>query len=335
MIKNTKLFIVGAGSIGKRHIRNSIKLGVNPENIISLDTRDDRLDEVKSLGVQKVFKDFEKALKEEFDAAIICSPTSLHLEQSLKLASLNKHLLIEKPLDSKLDGSEELLKIATQKKLTIMIAYIFRFHPAIKFIKQKLNEKLIGEIYYFRGEFSEYLPDWHPYEDYRSFYMASKKQGGGSILDQCHIMDLSHYLIGDFSSVSAINTKVSSLEINADDISELIVKHKNGIISSIHTDIFGRSHKKCLEIKGALGNISWDFYKDQVTLYQSEGKKLETFENFEKDFNNCYLDELKHFITSYSENKKSDIPLEDGIHTMKLILAAEKSQSSNREEIIL
>ena len=66
------------------------------------------------MGVQK-FKDFEKALKEEFDAAIICSPTSLHLEQSLKLASLNKHLLIEKPLDSKLDGSEELLKIATQK----------------------------------------------------------------------------------------------------------------------------------------------------------------------------------------------------------------------------
>ena len=213
-----------------------------------------------------------------------------------------------------------------------MIAYIFRFHPAIKFIKQKLNEKLIGEIYYFRGEFSEYLPDWHPYEDYRSFYMASKKQGGGSILDQCHIMDLSHYLIGDFSSVSAINTKVSSLEINADDISELIVKHKNGIISSIHTDIFGRSHKKCLEIKGALGNISWDFYKDQVTLYQSEGKKLETFENFEKDFNNCYLDELKHFITSYSENKKSDIPTR-GWHTYhEIILAAERSQNSKRKK---
>ena len=334
MMENITLFIVGAGSIGKRHIRNSIALGIKPENIISLDTRDDRLDEVKSLGVKKVYKDFEEAIKENFDAAIICSPTSLHIEQSLKLASLNKHLLIEKPLDSKLDGSDELLKIAKNKKLTVMIAYIFRFHPAIKFIKQKLNEKLIGNLYYFRGEFSEYLPDWHPYEDYRSFYMASKQQGGGSILDQCHIMDLSHYLIGDFSSVLAINTKVSSLEINADDISELIVKHSNGIISSIHTDIFGRSHKKCLEIKGELGNISWDFYKDKVTIYQSEGKKLETFENFEKDFNSCYLEELKHFITSFKKNEKSNIPLEEGIHTMKLILAAEKSHNSNREEVI-
>jgi len=164
--------------------------------------------------------------------------------------------------------------------------------------------------------------------------MASKKQGGGSILDQCHIMDLSHHLLGDFSSVLAINTKVSNLEINADDISELIVKHKNGIISSIHTDIFGRSHKKCLEIKGEQGNISWDFYKDKVTIYQSEGKKLETFENFEKDFNVCYLEELKHFISSFKNKEKSNIPLEDGIHTMKLILAAEKSQSSNKEEIV-
>ena len=129
MMENITLFIVGAGSIGKRHIRNSIALGIKPENIISLDTRDDRLDEVKSLGVKKVYKDFEEAIKENFDAAIICSPTSLHIEQSLKLASLNKHLLIEKPLDSKLDGSDELLKIAKNKKLTVMIAYIFRFHP--------------------------------------------------------------------------------------------------------------------------------------------------------------------------------------------------------------
>ncbi len=333
-MENTKLFIVGAGSIGKRHIRNAISIGVKPENIISLDTRDDRLNEVKELGIKKVYNNFDKALVEEFDAAIICSPTSLHLEQSLKLAKLNKHLLIEKPLDSKLDGSDALLEISNTKKLTMMIAYIFRFHPAIKFIKNKLNENVIGKIYYFRGEFSEYLPDWHPYEDYRSFYMASKKQGGGSILDQCHIMDLSHYLIGDFSSVMAINTKISNLEINADDISELIVKHKNGILSSIHTDIFGRSHKKSLEIKGELGNIIWDFYKNKVDIYQADGKKLETFENFEKDFNKCYIEELKHFISSYQEQKKSNIPLEDGIHTMKLILAAEKSEISKKEEAI-
>ena len=333
-MKNIKIFIVGAGSIGKRHIRNSISIGINPDNIISLDKRDDRLEEVKQLGVKKVFKDFDLAIKEEFDAAIICSPTSMHIEQSLKLAKLKKHLLIEKPLDSKLNGSEELLKISQLNKLTIMIAYIFRFSPAIKFIKKKLKENAIGKILYFRGEFSEYLPDWHPYEDYRTFYMASKEQGGGSILDQCHIMDLAHHLIGEFSSVMAINTKVSNLEIKADDISELIVKHKNGVISSIHTDIFGRAHKKSIEIKGEHGNILWNFYKNEVTIYNSENKKAEKFKEFDKDFNNCYIEELTTFIKSFTDKTKSLIPLEDGIDTMKLILAAEKSEVSRKEELV-
>ncbi len=333
-MKNIKLFVVGAGSIGKRHVRNAISLGISPDNIISLDKRDDRLEEVRELGVKNLFKDFDIAIKENFDAAIICSPTSMHIEQSLKLAKLNKHLLIEKPLDSKLDGSEELLKISESNKLTIMIAYIFRFSPTIKFIKQKLQEKIIGKILYFRGEFSEYLPDWHPYEDYRTFYMASKDQGGGSILDQCHIMDLCHYLIGEFSSVMAINTKVSSLEIKADDISELLVRHKNGVLSSIHTDIFGRSHKKSIEIKGEEGNIRWNFYNNEVEIYQSNNKKIEKFSDFNKDFNNCYIEELKAFITSFTDKKKSPIPLKDGIDTMKLILAAEKSEVSRKEELI-
>ena len=62
-----------------------------------------------------------------------------------------------------------------------------------------------------RGEFLQYLPDWHPYEDYRSFYMAEKNKEGGSILDQSHIMDLIHYLFGGFKSVYALNGNLSSL----------------------------------------------------------------------------------------------------------------------------
>ena len=288
-MKNVKLLVVGAGSIGKRHIRNAITMGVNPNNIISIDKRVDRIKEVKKLGIKKTYNNFDKALKEDFDAAIICSPTSFHISQSIKIAKMKKHILIEKPLDSNLKDSKKLVQLKKKNKLTIMIAYIFRFSEPIKFIKKELKKKSIGKILYFRGEFSEYLPDWHPYEDYRSFYMANKKQGGGSILDQCHIMDLSHFLIGDFLSVSAINCKISNLEINADDISEMIVKHKNGVISSIHTDIFGRSHKKMLEIKGEKGNIIWDFYKNEVKIFNSKTKKIKLFNKFNKNFNDAYI----------------------------------------------
>jgi predicted dehydrogenase len=333
-MKNIKLLVIGIGSIGKRHIKNAISIGISPNNIVALDKRDDRIEDARSLGITKLYKDFNLALKEDFHAAIICSPSSMHIEQSLKLAKNNKHILIEKPLDSKLEGANELLNITKSNNLTIMIAYIFRFSPAIKFIKEKLNANSIGKIFYFRGEFSEYLPDWHPYEDYRSFYMASKEQGGGSILDQCHIMDLAHYLIGEFDSVKAFNKKISNLEIKADDFSELIVQHKNGVISSIHTDIFGRDHKKYIEIKGELGNIYWDFYENQVTIYNSKDRKSEIYNNFSNDFNNCYIEELETFINTFIQKKKSIIPLEHGIDTLRLILASEKSEKSKKEEIV-
>ena len=103
-MKNIKLLVVGTGSIGKRHIKNAISLGIKPKNIFAVDTQKKRLKEVKILGLSKVFEDFEQALKEDFDAAIICSPTSLHISQSIKIAKMKKHILIEKPLDSKISN---------------------------------------------------------------------------------------------------------------------------------------------------------------------------------------------------------------------------------------
>lgn len=317
--------ILGCGSIGKRHIKNLLSIGIDPQNINAVDTREDRLKEVNDLGIQKLFTEIPNNSLDSIDAGIVCSPTSMHIDQSILLASHNINLLIEKPVCSNLNGIDELMNIIKKNNLVAMIAYIFRFTDAAKIIKQLLDEKKIGKLIYFRGEFSEYLPDWHPYEDYRSFYMSEKKLGGGSILDQCHIMDLAHFFCGNFKSVMAFNSKISSLEVNADDIAEMIIQLENNILASIHTDIFGREHKKSLEIKGEFGNINWDFYQKSVSIYNSETKESNKFENLDKDFNNCYIKEMRHFINCCGGKEKSISPLEDGIDTMKLIIAAENS----------
>jgi len=205
------------------------------------------------------------------------------------------------------------------------MAYIFRFTPAISKVRDLLLSEKIGKIYYARAEFSEHLPDWHPYEDYRTFYMAEKAAGGGSILDQCHIIDLVHYLLGEFQTVYAFNSKISKLEVNADDIAEMIVNLDNGIVASIHTDIFGRDHKKQLEIKGEHGNISWDFYNNEVTFYEAKTKSRQCFQKFPVDLNLSFLDELQHFLDCCQGKATSLVGLDDSIATMNLISAAEES----------
>ena len=111
------------------------------------------------------------------------------MSQCIKLAKNKINLFIEKPLSANLKGINSLKRQINKHNLTVLIAYVFRFEPSINYIKNILKKKKIGKVLYYRGEFSEYLPDFHPYEDYRKFYMARKSDGGGSILDQSHIMD--------------------------------------------------------------------------------------------------------------------------------------------------
>lgn len=329
-----KVAVTGAGSIGKRHIKNLQKIGIHNDNIFVLEPREDRISELKDFGITNCLTDINEFDNIDINCAVICSPTSLHIDQSIYFAKKKSNLMIEKPLARDLEGIETLLEIVKANNIITFIAYIFRFAPSVKYLKSLIEQNSIGKIYYVRGEFSEYLPDWHPYEKYNSFYMAEKKQGGGSILDQSHIMDLVHHLFGNFKSVSAFNERISNLEINADDVAEMIIELESGPLVSIHTDIFGRQHKKYLEIKGEKGNIFWDFYKNSVQIYNPENKEIIEKKDFGKDFNEVYIEEISYFIDCCKNNKAAKPDINVGIDTMKLILAAENSHKQKKQVII-
>ena len=98
-----KFLVLGCGSIGKRHLRNLLSIGIKPENIFAVDPREDRIEEIKNLGIGNFSKDYNNIIQEDkIDAALICSPTNLHIKQGIDLAKKNIHLFIEKPLDGEI-----------------------------------------------------------------------------------------------------------------------------------------------------------------------------------------------------------------------------------------
>ena len=331
----SKVLVVGGGSIGKRHIRNLLSLKFNGNDIYCVEPRKDRIEALKTLGIENTFENINQALeKNSYNFSILCSPTIFHIDQAISLARKKINIFIEKPLSADLNNIDELLTEVKENNIKVGIAYVFRFSPLINKVKEILNKNLLGKVLYFRGEFSEYLPDFHPYEDYRTFYMAKKELGGGSILDQSHIIDLIFYLFGDFKSVFAFNSKVSNLEINTDDISEMLVETQNGIVGTIHTDIIGRNHKKELEIKGELGNITVNFYKNCVNFYSSQDKASTIYNKFEKDFNQNYILELQNFIMYCQDKEDIRTSLDESIKIMKLIFAAQKSHKTGQREVL-
>jgi predicted dehydrogenase len=325
-----KFLVIGLGSIGKRHIRNLIKLKIKPRSIYGFDPREDRRKEAEKLGINSFYKNLNKIKFREFDGAFICSPTSFHIDQAIILAKQKINLFIEKPLDSSLKNIAKLKLLEKKMKIKILITYPFRFSDHANTFKKLVIKKVVGKPIYFKGEFSEYLPDWHPYEKYNSFYMAKKKLGGGSILDQSHILDIAHYLFGNFSSIiNCFNSKISNLKVKADDVADIVLKTKSGMHGTIHQDIFGRHHKKFMTVYCEKGNIDWNVYDCSVKVYNALSKKTKIYKH-KIDHNNMYINQTKHIFKLIKSKIKPKVTLDDGIHTLKTILLAEKKSKTNK-----
>lgn len=327
-----KVAVIGCGSIGKRHIGNLIARGVAPARIVALDTREDRRAEVTArFGVERVCAKLEEVLDEKAAAAIVCSPTSFHVGQATALVEHGMDVLIEKPLGHTLEGVEALEAALARHGRQALVAYCFRFSPHGEKLREVVQSGVVGEPLYVRGEFSEYLPDWHPWEDYRSFYMAKRSLGGGSLLDQSHVLDMAHFCLGEIASVYAFNGKVSGLEVEADDLAEMVVRFRSGLVGSIHQDMFGRQHKKYVEVKCTRGNVVWDVYDLSVSVYHADDRRHETF-TFGKDHQVMYLREIDHFLDVVRRAAAPRCSLADGVHGMRALMAAARAAESGREE---
>ena len=129
-----RVLVIGCGSIGRRHIGNLLELGVR--DILATDTRNERMNEVKSkFGVQTV-AGLEEALDCQPNVAIIATPTSSHLALALKAAHHGCHLFIEKPLSHNAEDVDRLIQLVREKGLITLVGCNMRFHPSIRKIKE-------------------------------------------------------------------------------------------------------------------------------------------------------------------------------------------------------
>ena len=188
-----KILICGLGSIGKRHANDLLFL--KKKDLIFFRERNLVLKD-KILEKKKTFTSLKKSLNEKPEIAFICNTTSKHIDTAIECAKKGCHLFIEKPLSNNLRNLKKLEAIIKKKKIKVMIGYNMRFHPLMIKIKKLLKKNYLGNIYNVQSEWSEYLPDWHPWENYKNTYAANRKMGGGCSLTLSHELDSMYWLFG-------------------------------------------------------------------------------------------------------------------------------------------
>jgi len=321
--------VVGCGSIGKRHIRNLKMLKAG--EIITQDVQPERCQEVEQKYRVKAYDDLEEALAQKPDVAFICTPTSLHMPPALSAARNGCHLFIEKPLSHSLDGVDELLEVVAEKNLVTLVGCNMRFHPGIVKIKQLLESKSIGKVLCGRVQAGQYLPDWHPWEDYRQGYSANMSLGGGIVLDGIHEIDYITWFLGEVSQVVCFSGKLSSLEIDTEDMAEMLLWLKSGAIAEVHMDYLQRAYSRSCQIIGEEGTILWDFNDKQVKLYSAQTKEWQVFpEEPNYDTNQMYIEEMKHFVRCLEDKDKPMQEIVAAKKTLEIALAAKKSNETGK-----
>lgn len=322
-----KFLVIGCGSIGERHIQNLLLLKAG--TIFVCDTDINRLTSIKKKYSTGIFTDVDMALNQNPDAVLICTPPSLHISLGCKALHNGAHVFMEKPLSHTMKNVDDFIRLANKKKLKVFVGYNLRFHPGIQLMKQLLDGQKIGRILSAHAEVGQYLPDWHPSQDYKKSYTAQRKFGGGIILDASHEIDYIMWLLGDINQVSCFAGKLSSLHVDVEDTAEILLRFKTGIIGHIHLDFIQRQYSRNCKIIGEEGTIWWDYAEKFVKIYSAEPKQTTT-SSLSVEHNHMYVEEMKHFLSCITGETEPLITGEQGKQVLRIALAAKKSASTGK-----
>lgn len=325
-----RVLVMGCGSIGTRHIQNLLALGV--KTIVAYDPRADRRQDVKTRFPIEVVDALPTAWAYRPTAAVIATPTDLHVPLALEAAQHGCHLFIEKPLSDRCDEAVgRLLTLVRERKLLTLVGCNLRFHPTLRAVKQLCDERVVGRIVSARVEYGQYLPDWHPWEDYRQSYSARQERGGGVILDAIHELDYSRWLFGDVVDVTAVAGKVSRLEIDTEDVAAILLRFASGVIGEIHLDYVQRVASRSCHLIGEEGTIRWDFGEGQTRWYRAATRQWQTVSNPDGwELNQMYLDEMRHFLKCLDAAEQPLVDVVDAARTLEVALAAKQAAQTGR-----
>ena len=325
-----RVLVVGGGSMGKRRIRCLLANGVTPEHIRVVELRKERRAEVKQKHDVDGFDQLETGLEWEPDAVIVSVPGAYHMPVCLAAARAGKHVFCEVPLSTSLEGTEELETLVKRKSLVMAPGCQPVFHPVLRQASEWIKDPKFGKPLIVNYETGQYLPDWHPYEDYRSFYASSARMGGGNLDVIAQEMNVTRLLIDETPEhVYCRASRLSSLEIDGYDCQQILARTSSGIAMSLHFDLIQRAGYSMHRIVSEQGTITIEH--GQARRYLATTKTWEMYvppEGFV--YEQCYIREIGCFLRCIEGKDRWPVPLNVAVDTVKFLLAIQKSAAQQQ-----
>lgn len=306
--------VIGAGSIGERYIRNLWTLGY--EKIVVLRTRNLPFRDIGNAKVT-VVNNWKEVEDYKPVVAFVCNPTSLHLASAIECASRGIHALVEKPLSHTIEGFDKLAQESAMNKTLVHVGYMMRHHPLLKRVRIIKSSERYGKLIQIQSHWGEYLPDWHPWEDYRTSYAAKRELGGGAALTLSHDLDLALWIAGgSLAAYKRVFNFSSSLEVDVESGADFLLQFDSGVTANVHLNFFQRSKERWYKYVFEQAVILIDFFKNEMIIREPNGEQLERLENFDR--NDLFIEQIKDFFASLDRPEKSTINIAESKQIINL-----------------
>ena len=267
-----KVLVIGAGSMGRRRLRDLNYL--NPGGVLLLEPVSERCEQVAAAFGIPGHKELNAALKQRPDALVVSTPPALHEEYVRRGVKEGIHVFAEVPFVLDYNALTEIAALQSNKSL-LAVSHTIRYYPPFRLIHDLLSRAVIGRPLYLEYSLGNYLPDWHPYEDYRKFYARDQKLGGAGMDMLLHELSGIHWWLGCSTKVLARLSKISSLEIAGPDTHDLLMRFASGAVGFFHHDVIERGTLgRHVRIVGEEGTIEWHQNQTSVRLYRGSNDQI-------------------------------------------------------------
>lgn len=291
-----RFLVVGLGSMGKRRIRLLLK-HFDDISIAGVDSQSARRDEAKEKYDIEVFSELETGIEVYTpDAIIICASPLGHKDIMECALKAGVHTFSEINL---IDYGYDKVIAAEGPKSRHFLSSTFLYNREIEWIHNKEFNRTS-----YRYHSGQYLPDWHPWENYKDFFVANKETNGCREIMAIEFPWLVKSF-GKITGVQVIKSRQTDLSIDYPDTFHLLLEHERGNSGSVTVDIVSRKAVRELEIFSETEYITWKGSPNSLESYSIEEKSMEPIKLYdnvmsEKGYadtiiENPYLEELKDF----------------------------------------
>lgn len=316
-----RILVIGAGSIGKRHIRILIELGEKKIAILRSGKGNVLPEEIDKKCT--VFFNESEAFAWEPTHLLICNPTTLH-EHFIESSVLrNIPYFVEKPISNSFHSIEELKnKLNPDSFNNGIVGYVLRFNDLFLLLRRIIKDNDYGKVITASIKVGQYLPNWHPDVDYRRSYFSRKDLGGGVLRTLSHEVDIVQFLFGNIKRVFAKVSKLSKLDIDVDDVTDLLVATKTCEQIHINLNYLEPISLRTGEIYFDQGKLSYNANEGLVEFTYNDAR-TEIIMDSKLDYNL----QFKRQMISFLKNNDRDIActIMEAVDVQRIIHLSEES----------